>query len=259
MVFGRRKRPAARTADQEAEHVAADQEPQRGVDHEALTNPADTEYERSKHGPFDLDEVGEDTEAFIDLGALRIALHERLQLRLEIEESTQRVIAVSLDLDSSSLQLQAFAAPRSQGLWAEIREQISQSVAAQGGSTEVLDGAFGPEILAKLPAQASDGATGYRVARFIGVDGPRWFLRGVLGGPAAVDRTAAAELERLFRATVVVRGQIPMPPRDLLTLRLPPEAVPGEQPVQEHAEQGQAGPNESLQMLRRGPEITEVR
>ncbi|MCW1249127.1 DUF3710 domain-containing protein [Acaricomes phytoseiuli] len=261
MAFGRRKRQA--TKDHSVAHSERQEQDSPSayesaglIDLSALPDPADTAYERSSHGPFDVDEVSAVT-AFLDLGALRIAPHERLQLRLEIEESTQRVIAVTLDLDGSSLQLQAFAAPRSEGLWLEIQEQISQSVAAQGGSTEGLEGTFGTEILAKLPAQAMDGSAGYRVARFIGVDGPRWFLRGVLGGPAAVDREAAAELERLFRSTVVVRDDTPMPPRDLLPLRLPKDAVAGgasgEAPESEESEEKQ---KPGFEPPRRGPEIT---
>src|SRR5690606_34481394 len=47
----------------------------------------------------------------------------------------------------------------------------------------------------------------------IGVDGPRWFLRGVIGGEAASDPAAAEQVEDLFRLIVVVRGGSPMPPR----------------------------------------------
>ena len=185
----------------------------------------------------DIDEI-EDRDGYVDLGALLIAPAEGLQLRLEVEEATQRVVAVTMDLDGSSLQLQAFAAPRSEGLWDEIREQITQSVASQGGETEEVSGSFGTELVAKLPAEAADGSRGFRAARFMGVDGPRWFLRGVLGGQAALERDAAAGLEELFRRVVVVRGDNPMPPRELLQLRLPKDAaVPG----QAGAPQGRSG------------------
>ena len=71
----------------------------------------------------------------------------------------------------------------------------------------------------------TDPSAGKRIARFIGVDGPRWFLRGVVGGAAATDVEAAAQIEDLFRSIVVVRGTTPMPPRDLIPLRMP--ATPG--------------------------------
>ncbi|MGJ3190218.1 DUF3710 domain-containing protein [Paenarthrobacter sp. FR1] len=201
-------------------------------------------------GPLDVDEI-ESHDGYVDLGALLIAPAEGLQLRLEVEEATQRVVAVTLDLAGSSLQLQAFAAPRSEGLWEEIREQINQSVASQGGETEEIAGTFGTELVAKLPAEAADGSRGFRAARFMGVDGPRWFLRGVLGGEAALDRDAAAGLEELFRRVVVVRGDNPMPPRELLQLRLPKDAaVPGQAGAPQNAPE--------LQQPERGPEITQI-
>ncbi|MGA7207232.1 MAG: DUF3710 domain-containing protein [Specibacter sp.] len=217
-------------------------------------DPSDTVYDRAVHGPFDAAEVS-GTDGYVDLGALLITPRDGLSLRLEVEESSSRVIAVTLDLNGSSLQLQAFAASRSEKLWRDIREQIGLSVGSQGGEIEILDGTFGKEVLAKVPAQTSDGSMGFRVARFIGVDGPRWFLRGVFGGDAAVNRDAAEELENLFRGVVVVRGETPLPPRDLLVLRLPKDAmaspdglVPGD-----HATPAQGG-----EPFRRGPEITAI-
>jgi gas vesicle protein len=201
---------------------------------------------RSATGPFDVSEITS-RDGYVDLGALLVAPSEGLQLRLEVEEATQRVVAVTMDLNGSSLQLQAFAAPKSEGLWDEIREQIGQSVGSQGGQVEEVQGQFGTELLAKLPAGAPDGSQGYRVARFVGVDGPRWFLRGVLGGAAAMDREAAAPLEALFRSIVVIRGDSPMPPRDLLQLRLPKDARMTPPP---------GAP--ALQEPERGPEITQI-
>ncbi|POH73240.1 DUF3710 domain-containing protein [Arthrobacter glacialis] len=217
-------------------------------------DPADTVYDRALHGPLDAAEV-DSTDGYIDLGALLITPLEGLSLRLEVEESTSRVIAVTLDLDGNSLQLQAFAASRSEQLWRDIREQIGLSVGSQGGEIEILDGTFGKEVLAKVPAQGADGSNGFRVARFIGIDGPRWFLRGVLGGNAAVDSEAAADLENLFRGVVVVRGETPLPPRDLLLLRLPKDAAasPEGAVVADHASPAQGG-----EPFRRGPEITAV-
>jgi gas vesicle protein len=201
---------------------------------------------RSATGPFDVSEITSQ-DGYVDLGALLVAPSEGLQLRLEVEEATQRVVAVTMDLNGSSLQLQAFAAPKSEGLWDEIREQIGQSVGSQGGQVEEIQGQFGTELVAKLPAGAPDGSQGYRVARFVGIDGPRWFLRGVLGGAAAMDREAAAPLEALFRRIVVVRGDSPMPPRDLLQLRLPKDARMTPPP---------GAP--ALQEPERGPEITQI-
>lgn len=89
-------------------------------------------------------------------------------------------------------------------------------------------------LLIALPAEAGklepedageETDEGMRLVRFAGVDGPRWFLRGLFSGPAAVTGDEeASQLEDIFRGVVVVRGERPQPPRDLLELTLPPEA-----------------------------------
>ena len=89
-------------------------------------------------------------------------------------------------------------------------------------------------------------------ARFLGADGPRWFVRALMSGPAATDPVQAAPFEYLFRSVVVVRGKDAMAPRDPLPLRLPTDAVI------------QGGPDEPsedvdpLNPFERGPEITEI-
>lgn len=102
--------------------------------------------------------------------------------------------------------------------------QLRDQVKAQGGRVEEREGPLGKELLAEVPATAAEGS-GLRLARFIGIDGPRWFLRGVIGGAGASDPEAAEKVEDLFRSIVVVRGGTPMPPRDLIPLKMP--ATPG--------------------------------
>jgi hypothetical protein len=186
------------------------------------TAPAD----RAEAGPFDESEVNP-VRPYIDLGAIKVLPREGLNLRLEVEEQTKRIVAVGLDYADSTLQVQPFAAPRSTGLWEETREQIRQQVRQQGGRVEERQGPLGPELLAEVPVVVGGdgGSAGKRLARFVGVDGPRWFLRGVIGGAATSDVDAAAQIEDLFRSLVVVRGTSPMPPRDLIPLKMP--ATPG--------------------------------
>jgi Protein of unknown function (DUF3710) len=179
--------------------------------------------DRAVDGPFDESEANP-VRPYIDLGAIKILPREGLNLRLEVEEQTQRIVAVGLDYADSTLQVQPFAAPRTSGLWDETRAQIQEQIAQQGGTVTEREGALGSELLAEIPAVAGDTAV-TRLARFVGVDGPRWFLRGVIGGAAASDESAAAAVEDLFRSIVVVRGGAPMPPRDLIPLRMP--AAPG--------------------------------
>jgi hypothetical protein len=177
--------------------------------------------DRETEGPFDESEANP-VRPYVDLGGIKILPREGLHLRLEIEEGSKRVVAIGLDYAGSTLQVQPFAAPRSSGLWHEIRDQIADQIGKQGGTTTLREGPFGPELLAEIPVAAGQGAGGTtRLARFVGVDGPRWFLRGVIAGEGAMNPDAAAQVEDLFRSIVVVRGSTPMPPRDVIPLRMP--------------------------------------
>jgi hypothetical protein len=175
-----------------------------------------------------------------------------MELRLEVEEASGRVTAATVQLGSSAVQLQAFAAPRSEGIWPEIRAEIAASVTRQGGTADEVPGPFGTELLARIPSRTSDGRTSHQPARFAGIDGPRWFLRAVFHGEAAYEPQQAAMLEGFVRDVVVVRGQDAMAPRELLSLRLP------DAPSEVDAEPEGDG-REPIAPFRRGPEITEVR
>jgi len=221
---------------------------------------ADDEVEHAparERGPWDVSEV-DDEVARVDLGALRVPGVAGMELRMEIDKATNVVSAASVSVDGSSMQLQAYAAPRTDGIWDEIREEIAASVVQQGGSADDLPGPFGRELLARLPVRTAEGRTGHRPARFLGVDGPRWFVRAVVTGKAAVEPGAAAVLEQVFAGVVVVRGTEAHAPRDLLALTLPgsvsaPEATAAE------PEQGSSDEDPGFNPLERGPEITEIR
>ena len=178
--------------------------------------PKSAPENRSTEGPLDESEANA-VRPYVDLGGVKILPRPELQLRLEVEEGSKRVVAVGLDYAGSTLQVQPFAAPRTSGLWHEIRAQITDQINKQGGTITEQDGVFGPELLAEIPVAGGEP----RFARFVGVDGPRWFLRGVIAGPAAKDAEAGARMEDLFRSIVVVRGNTPMPPRDLIPLHMP--------------------------------------
>jgi hypothetical protein len=65
------------------------------------------------------------------------------------------------------------------------------------------------------------GATSRQPVRFIGIDGARWFLRGVVTGPGATDPALAGAVETVFAGVAVERGVHAAAPRDLLPLTLP--------------------------------------
>ena len=119
------------------------------------------------------------------------------------------------------MQVNVFAAPKRSGIWDEVRAEIAASLVGSGGQAKDVDGPHGQELFAAVPVQGGGAAP----ARFIGVDGPRWFVRALLTGPAAQDRSVAAPLEQALRSVVVVRGSEAMAVRDPLPLHLPREVA----------------------------------
>jgi len=209
-------------------------------------------------GPFDRAQVG-GLEGRLDLGSLWMTGVAGMELRLEVEQESQSVVGVTAVLGESAVQLQAFAAPRSSGIWDDIRTEIAASITSQGGTADETPGPFGTELQARMPGQGPDGRTVFSPARFVGVDGPRWFLRAVLSGRAAIDEDAASALLDVVKATVVVRGDEAMAPRELLALKLPDQP---NQDGQDEADEDLAPAAPSLSDLKpfeRGPEITEIR
>ncbi len=162
-------------------------------------------------GPWDAADAPDDGVARVDLGSLRLPAVAGMELRVDVN-AQQKVIGATLRVGESLLQVSAFAAPRAAGIWDEVRAELARSASGQGGSLEEVEGPFGTElagtVLTTPPAQAGQPAPQpvRRAARFLGVDGPRWFLRGMISGPAAADPEAVPELEEAFRRIVVVRG-----------------------------------------------------
>ena len=101
--------------------------------------------------------------------------------------------------------------------------------------------------------------SGLQPIRFLGVDGPRWFLRGVITGPAAERPEVAAPFEEIFAGLVVVRGDHPVPPRELLEITLPEEARKAMEEQMAAAEEGDERFSQPINPFERGPEITETR
>jgi hypothetical protein len=175
-------------------------------------------------GPYDERDAPTDEVQRIDLGALRIPVSEAYDVRLDLNEA-QQVLSATLAARDGTMQLGVFAAPRNEGIWDEVRAEIAESLNAQRrGSATEQDGPFGTELRATLPAEGGKGATGAGgtvPARFIGVDGPRWFVRALLAGAVAADPVKGKPFEDAFRGCIVVRGNEPLPVREGVPLRLP--------------------------------------
>jgi hypothetical protein len=215
MAFGRRRN----RIDRSLRERGVPPEPQHKVREVAETT-----------GPWDSADAPDDGVARIDLGSLLLPAVPGTELRVDVNNQ-QKVIGATLRYGDSLLQVAVFAAPRASGIWDDVRADLARSASGQGGHLEEVDGPFGPELAGFVrtnpPAQPGQPAPApvRRAARFLGVDGPRWFLRGMISGPAAESPEAAAVLEQAFRQIVVVRGNAPMPVREQLPLILPPQAA----------------------------------
>jgi hypothetical protein len=216
--------------------------------------------EAGNGGPWDVDDDVPGAER-IDFGSLRVPVREGFEVQVSMAEDQPAWVTVVRG--ESGLQLQAFAAPKTGGLWADVREEIAVEVTRAGGECEEVDGPFGVEVRALIAPSVTGAGSGRHPVRFLGVDGPRWFLRGVISGPAAARDDLAAPLEDLFADVVVIRGDHPVPPRDLLEIRLPEEAL---RALAAEAGEPEGDPGEpeadrwgGIDPFGRGPEITETR
>ncbi|GAA3259584.1 DUF3710 domain-containing protein [Nonomuraea helvata] len=189
-----------------------------------------------EYGPWDADEPHPESDR-IDLGGLRLPHNPDFDVRLA-SVGDQHVGVVVL-YEESSLQLQALAAPRSSGLWDEVKTKI----VSQAKHLEEQEGPFGRELAGEMRVESTT-----RPARYIGVDGPRWFLLAVISGPAALDETVAAPYIDFLKDVVVVRGDEPMAREEPIPLRRPNEQT---------SEKSDERPG--LNPFKRGPEISEIR
>ena len=212
---------------------------------------------RAEGGPWDAEEPFPALER-VDLGSLQVPIGPEHEIQLVMAE--QHGAWVTIRYRESEVQIQAFAAARRGALWDDVRAEIAAEVTTAGGRSQETEGSFGIELMAQVPAEPGQGAGepgGMRLVRFVGVDGPRWFVRGLFSGPAAEGGDEADLLEEVLRDVVVVRGEHPVPPREILELRLPPEA---RQALEEQAAAEQENRfGGDLNPFERGPEFTETR
>lgn len=174
-------------------------------------------------GPWDEEDAPEDGLQRLDLGSVRLPVPQGAQLQVEMDPSGP-VKAVHVITPVGQLTVTAYAAPKSGGLWHEVSTELAQQLQADGATVRTTTGEWGLELLAAL---------GEMHLRFVGVDGPRWMLRGVVAGPPDRLENSTSALYELVRGTVVVRGIQPMPVRTPLPIELPPAIAEHIQQVQE--------------------------
>lgn len=212
-LFGRRKRTAEEPAVVEEDFD----------DYSDDSDASDDELVARDDGPFDESEAPDDDFPRLDLGSVRIPVPDGAQLQVEMDPSGP-VRAVHVLTPVGQLTLNAYAAPKSGGLWREVCGELAEQLRSDGATVRSQVGDWGQELSASL---------GEVALRFVGVDGPRWMLRGVVAGPPELADTSAEALREMVRSTVVVRGTQPMPVRTPLQIDLP-------QAIAEHIAQAEA-------------------
>ncbi|QKG20987.1 DUF3710 domain-containing protein [Actinomadura verrucosospora] len=275
MAFGRR-----RQADEPEKGPEATEEPAEAVDEADEEAPA--KADGAEGGPWDSEDSFPELQR-LDFGSMQVPIAPGLGFQVNFE-ATQvdeegnpldgRPVAVLVQYEESAMQLQVFAAPKRSGIWDDVRRETAKDIQEEAqGQTQEGEGPFGPELLAMIPAALTEEVLAEmppevreqipaefveqgwapQIIRFLGVDGPRWFLQAVVQGAAIEDEEQWQVLEDVLRGVVVVRGDAPMPPRDLLELQIPKE-------FSEAGEDGEEqGGEETFNPFDRGPEITEVR
>lgn len=224
----------AEVEDREAEEV--DQADEAAVDdvddaEGDSEDEVESDTEDWRHdGPFDAEEVdlSNDGVPRIDLGTLILTPWDGLNLQLQVDEQTQKVLAVVGVWADSGLEVAIFAAPSNGGLAEEMRAEAAAEALEAGGTAEVVVGEFGEELRRTIPQRGPKNEQLYHVSSVWYVEGPRWLLRGTLLGEAALtpdDLSVAAPFLEFFRNLVVRRGDSPMVPGEQVLMELPEGAA----------------------------------
>lgn len=226
---------------EEAEEADAENEHDRWRDF-------DLSMDWREDGPFDIDEVDlEDDEVQrLDLGSLVITPIPESELRLQMAEATKQIVSALMISGDSAMEISVFAAPRTPGMWAEVRADIIEQTTEAGGTADCVEGPFGTELVRNQRVRRPDGQMVIQPTRTWVAEGPRWFLRGVLYGQAAMsteyDDDIVGPFFDAFCDLVVRRGDAPRPSGDVLPLEVP-EELKQQAAARQAAAQQQQKPN----------------
>ena len=185
-----------------------------------------------------------------------------MELRLEIDESAQQVVGATAVIGDSAVQLQAFAAPKTLGDLGRHPRRDRRVDPRPGrhrrrGTRPARHRAAHPDAV-RRPGRPHR----LRPRPLRRVDGPRWFLRAVFSGRAAIDDEAAAPLLEVVREHR--RGPRRRPrwhPARCCVLQAARSEDAAPEPTPRSGDDGAepARATDDLKPFERGPEITEVR
>lgn len=242
MIFGRRKRTDDDVEEEiELEEDESTEDPEDAEpveeDEDSGEDDSDDAYRvnlEREDGPFDIDEVDLDADDVtrLDFGSLIVTPFENMQMQIQIDQDTGEVQSLLVVRDNNALEVALFAAPSTGEMISQIHQEMIEGTTAQGGQAAVTDGPLGAELHRVVPMNGPDNQPGYHVSRSWLAQGPRWLLRGVLMGDAAVgeslDSTGQLLME-FFCNLVVRRDDRPRVPGDVIPLKVPDELQQGEE------------------------------
>ncbi|BDR53188.1 hypothetical protein KIM372_10950 [Bombiscardovia nodaiensis] len=261
--FGFGKKHKAEEEDEAQSQTSAVEQAEESEDEDE--RPAGDTGRGVDHGPWDVnDEDVVDYDNYLDIGAIYLPYMEGIELRIKANSQSGQILGATITYGHSSLELEAFAAPKTLGLWDTVRGDLCSG----NSKAQEVEGTFGRELSMPVTVKGKELKT-----RIVGVDGPRWMLRGIFSGPAASEGDEKDKLDEYFSQIVVDRGEEPLAPRDLIPMHSPvtPQeraaALEGEEGEQDEAKipDKPTGPFDSDQQtevkttLSRGPMFSEVR
>ncbi|OQO93994.1 hypothetical protein B1813_05660 [Saccharomonospora piscinae] len=244
-IFGRRKRGTAAGSEPESDvAVSATADDDNDGDGYGGGRGDSGGEPHGEAGPYDVDEAPDDGVARMDLGSIRVPVPNGAQVQVEMDQANGTVRAVHIVTSHGQVTVSAYAAPRSGGLWREVSGELADQLRADGARVSLGRGEWGMELSAIV---------GEVALRFVGVDGPRWMLRGVIAGPQSEAARAPEVLRDIVRGTVVDRGEAPMPVRTPLQITLPEAIAAHLKNRQEQAANQQSSPSQAPSPPQRSP------
>ena len=171
-------------------------------------------------GPRNAGEV-DTSDGYVDMGSILFPAVPGMQLRTQVADDGSTVLQILVVLGNSGVQMSVAAAPRSGGVWDEVREEIRSGFASQGAVVTGVESRYGDELLVDMPMRMPDGRSGTSRMRIIGREGDRWFARIDVLGPAAASPEAGAGIEKVIDRIVVRRDKYPRTRLELLPLHVP--------------------------------------
>lgn len=166
-------------------------------------------------GPRDVSEV-DTSVGYLDFGCIRVPAIEGMQISAIGNVQEGKASGLRLVVGTSLLEIEVFAAPRSGGVWEEMRAALADLARSMRASVEPRNTRYGVEQFLGIPVDLPDGGKGRTYVREIGHEGSRWVTRIKLLGQAAVDPKVGSQFEGLIDRLVIVRGPEPRARLELL-------------------------------------------